>query len=72
MANTKANATNTATVKMSPQKVTKNKIRFEEKLVSEFDPVVLDTIYVFKTTLGRLGFSQGKALEVTLRVVDED
>ena len=66
MANTKAN--NKVTVEMSVSKVTKNTVRFEEVLDSEFSAPEIGTIYVPKATLGKLGYKDGMKLVLTLEV----
>lgn len=66
MANTKAN--NNVTVEMSVSKVTKNTVRFEEVLDSEFSAPEIGTIYVPKATLGKLGYKDGMKLVLTLEV----
>lgn len=62
MVNAKANVTVSFTV----EKVTKNTIRFTEKLTNEYATPIIGTIYVPKATLGQIGYTDGKELCVTL------
>lgn len=48
------------------EKVTKNTIRFTEKLVSITDTPVVGTMYVPKQTLQAIGWTEGKQLVVDL------
>ena len=61
-----ANKNNTVTVNFEVEKVTKNTIRFTEKLESEFSAPVIGTLYVPKSTLGQIGYADGKTLCVSL------
>ena len=60
--------TNTVTVNLVPEKITKNTVRFSETLESEFSAPVIGTIYVPKVTLGQLGYKEGKTLTLTLGI----
>jgi len=62
----KANAN--VTVEMQVSKVTKNTVRFEEVLESEFTAPEIGTIYVPKATLGKLGYKDGMKLVLTVEV----
>lgn len=70
MATTKAkeNAKNVVTVNFVPEKITKNTVRFAEKLESEYAAPVVGTIYVPKATLGQVGYTDGKELVVSITV----
>ena len=59
---------NTVTVTFVPEKVTKNTVRFTEELESEFAAPVIGTIYVPKSTLGQVGYAEGKKLTVTVGI----
>ena len=48
------------------EKVTKNTIRFAEVLNGPLDTPKVGTIYVPKTTLQQIGYTEGKQLKVTL------
>lgn len=50
------------------EKATKNTIRFEEILESELDAPKLGSIYIPKSTLGELGWKDGKTVEIELEV----
>ena len=50
------------------EKATKNTIKFEEILESELSAPKVGTLYVPKSTLGELGWSEGKNLTVNLEV----
>lgn len=54
-------------VKFKLEKVTKNTIRFTEILENELDAPKIGTIYVPKSTLGSIGWSEGKELVIELR-----
>ena len=62
-----AKATNVKAV-FTAEKATKNTVRFQEVLESEFAAPTIGTIYVPKATLGQLGYSEGKKLVVTITV----
>ena len=55
-----------ATFKM--EKATKNTIRFEEVLESEFAAPVIGSVYVPKSTLGELGWKEGTNLVIEVSV----
>lgn len=59
---------NKVTVEMAVAKMTKNTIRFEEVLESEFAAPKIGTIYVPKSTLGELGYKEGNKLVLTVEV----
>lgn len=59
---------NQVTVEMSVSKVTKNTVRFEEILESEFVAPEIGTIYIPKATLGKLGYKDGNKLVLTVEV----
>ena len=59
---------NQVTVEMSVSKVTKNTVRFEEVLESEFNAPEIGTIYVPKSTLSKLGYKDGMKLVLTVEV----
>ena len=61
-----ANKNNSVTVNFEVEKVTKNTIRFAEKLENEFSAPVIGTLYVPKSTLGQIGYADGKTLCVSL------
>ena len=54
----------TTTFKM--EKATKNTIRFEEILESEFSAPKIGSIYIPKSTLQEIGWGEGKQLEITV------
>jgi len=54
------------------EKATKNTVRFQEVLESEFAAPTIGTIYVPKATLGQLGYAEGKKLVVTVTVEGGD
>lgn len=54
-------------VKFKMEKATKNTIRFTEVLENELDAPKIGTIYVPKSTLGTIGWSEGKELVVELK-----
>ena len=56
-------------VEMGVNKVTKNMVRFEEIMDSEFVSPKIGTQYVPKGTLGELGYEEGDGLEVVIRVI---
>ena len=56
----------TVTVNFEYKKATKNTICFNEILASELDPAKIGTIYIQKTTLKSLGWTEGKPLTVTI------
>lgn len=53
-------------VTMKMEKATKNTIRFTEVLENELDAPKIGTIYVPKSTLGVIGWKEGKTLTVEL------
>lgn len=59
---TKANVT----VNFTPEKITKNTVRFAEIVDGEFSAPSIGTLYVPKTTLSKIGYSEGKTLIVTI------
>lgn len=59
------NGKNTVTVNFEAEKATKNTIRFTEKLANDSAPVI-GTLYVPKSTLGQIGYTDGKTLCVSL------
>jgi len=65
--NIMAKQTNAKAV-FTAEKATKNTVRFQEVLESEFSAPTIGTIYVPKATLGALGYSEGKKLVVTVTV----
>lgn len=56
-------------VEMQVGKVTKNMVRFEEVLESEFVSPKIGTCYIPKGTLGELGYEESDGLEVVIRVI---
>ena len=58
------------TLKFKQEKVTKNTIKFAEVLERDLDVAKIGVLYVQKTTLKDLGWSDGKQLEVNLKAVD--
>lgn len=62
----KANAK--VTVEMQVGKITKNTVRFEEIVESEFVSPEIGTIYIPKSTLGKLGYKDGMKLVLTVEV----
>lgn len=55
------------TVEMQVGKVTKNTIRFEEVVESEFTNPKIGTLYVPKGTLGEIGYAEGMSIMVTIQ-----
>jgi hypothetical protein len=55
-------------VKFSPERVTKNTVRFQEELESTMDVPVIGTLYVQKTALSSIGYKEGNSLKVTVEV----
>ena len=55
-------------VKFSPEKITKNTVRFAENLENEYAAPEIGTIYVPKSTLGKIGYAEGKTLVVTISI----
>ena len=55
-------------VEFTMEKATKNTIRFEEVLESELAAPKVGSVYIPKSTLGELGWNEGKklVLEVTV------
>lgn len=49
------------TITMTPEKITKNKVRFEEQ------DGKLDIIYIPKRTLNEIGWKEGQSIEVEVR-----
>lgn len=54
-------------VKFKMEKATKNTIRFTEVLTNELDAPKIGTLYVPKSTLGTIGWSEGKDLVLELK-----
>lgn len=54
-------------VKLRMEKATKNTIRFTEVLEHELDAPKIGTLYVPKSTLGTIGWSEGKDLVLELK-----
>lgn len=50
------------------EKATKNTIRFEEVLENELQAPKIGTLYVPKSTLGEIGWGEGKPLTVEISV----
>lgn len=55
------------TVEMQVGKVTKNTIRFEEVVESEFTNPKIGTLYVPKGTLGEIGYTEGMSILVAIQ-----
>ncbi len=55
-----------ATFKM--EKATKNTIRFEEVLESEFSAPKIGSVYIPKSTLGEIGWTEEKKIDITVDV----
>lgn len=55
------------TVTFKMEKATKNTIRFEEVLANELAAPKIGTIYVPKSTLAELKWSEGKTIEVSIK-----
>ena len=55
-------------VMFTMEKATKNTIRFTEVLASELDAPKIGTIYVPKSTLGAIGWKEGKKVTVEISV----
>ena len=53
-------------VMFTMEKATKNTIRFTEVLASELDAPKIGTIYVPKSTLGAIGWKEGKKVTVEI------
>lgn len=53
-------------VAMVMEKATRNTIRFTEVLENELDAPKVGTVYVPKSTLGEIGWKEGKVLFVTV------
>lgn len=52
------------------EKATKNTIKFSEVLENSLDAPKVGTLYVPKSTLGALGWSEGKKISVDLQVTE--
>ncbi len=52
------------------EKATKNTIKFAEMLENNLDAPKVGTLYVPKSTLGALGWSEGKKISVDLQVTE--
>ena len=57
-------------VQMTMEKATKNTIRFTEVLENDLAAPMIGTIYVPKSTLGAIGWKEGKTLTVELGTED--
>ena len=53
-------------VTFAMEKATKNTIRFAEVLANELDAPKVGTIYIPKSTLGEIGWAEGKQVAITL------
>ena len=53
-------------VQMTMEKATKNTIRFTEVLENDLAAPMIGTMYVPKSTLGAIGWKEGKTLTVEL------
>lgn len=53
------------------EKATKNTIKFAEVLESSLDAPKVGTLYVPKSTLGVLGWSEGKRISVNLQIAEQ-
>ena len=56
------------TLQFEPEKETKGTWKFAELLPTQFAEAKVGSLYVRKSTLGELGYAEGKNLEVTLAV----
>lgn len=54
-------------VKFNMEKATKNTIRFTETLANELDAPKIGTLYVPKSTLGSIGWTEGKNLVIEIK-----
>lgn len=54
-------------VKFNMEKATKNTIRFTELLENELDAPKIGTLYVPKSTLGSIGWAEGKSLVIEIK-----
>ena len=54
------------TLTFEKEKMTKNTVRFTEKLEHDLDTPAMGTIYVSKSALRDLGWEDGKTLTITL------
>lgn len=54
-------------VKFNMEKATKNTIRFTEVLENELDAPKVGTLYVPKSTLGSIGWTEGKSLVIEIK-----
>ena len=48
------------------EKATKNTIRFAEVLENELDAPKIGSVYIPKSTLGELGWAEGKNITITI------
>jgi hypothetical protein len=55
-------------VTMKMEKATKNTIKFEEVLESDFAAPKIGSIYIPKSTLGELGWKEGNTLTINIDV----
>lgn len=53
---------------MKADRITKGKIRFQEVLVEVTEVPVVETIYIPKSTLQTLGWTQGQRINITIEV----
>lgn len=58
-------------VEFKMEKATKNTIKFNEVLENELSAPKIGTLYVQKATLGSMGWSEGAALVVDLKVKEQ-
>lgn len=58
-------------VEFKMEKATKNTIEFNEVLENELSAPKIGTLYVQKATLGNMGWSEGAALVVDLKVKEQ-
>lgn len=67
----KSMANKSVSVKLVAAKVTKNTVRFEEELESEFAQPVIGTLYVPKATLGAIGYKEGANIALTVSIAED-
>lgn len=53
----------------SPERTTKNSVRFQEDTEGDFAVEMLGQIYVKNSTLGQIGFTGTEKIQVTIEIV---
>lgn len=54
-------------VTLEMEKATKNTIKFAEVLESELQAPKLGSVYIPKSTLGEMGWTEGKQIEIEIK-----